>query len=58
MTCTGLTSFVPVTCRPNVCYSEDTDNSSSSDVSSITHHFKTASQVCEESETAYRCKTT
>lgn len=44
---------------PNVCYREDVDNSTqSSNASIITHHFKTATQVCEESETAYRCKST
>nr|KAG5705889.1 hypothetical protein BaRGS_030779 [Batillaria attramentaria] len=41
---------------PNVCHSEDTDNSTAD--STITHHYKTAYQVCEESESAYRCTTT
>ncbi|KAK7101208.1 transforming growth factor-beta-induced protein ig-h3-like [Littorina saxatilis] len=43
---------------PNVCHTEDTDNGTASDEATITHHFKTATQVCEQSETAYRCKST
>lgn len=41
---------------PNVCQSVTTDNSTA-DAGTITHHYKTVSQVCEDGDTAYTCTT-
>lgn len=43
---------------PNVCESMEESNQTESDGNAIAHHHKMALQICEESETAYRCKST
>ncbi|XP_076463207.1 transforming growth factor-beta-induced protein ig-h3-like [Babylonia areolata] len=43
---------------PNVCRSEEKSNGSDGESSSVAHHFKTSTQVCESSDSAYKCTTT